>query len=105
MFLDAWVDGWMGVKAVLRIAYSIQKFGSAPIKNVPGWMGGWMDAGGWMGWGESRFKECLLQFKSIAKQYFVCAYIEMKPSRRSTFKKIKIIFTQLMVNGSNNLVL
>jgi hypothetical protein len=25
MFLDGWVDGWMEVKAVLRIAYSNQK--------------------------------------------------------------------------------
>jgi hypothetical protein len=25
MFLDGWVDGWVGVKAVLRIAYSNQK--------------------------------------------------------------------------------
>jgi hypothetical protein len=25
MFLDGWMDGWVGVKAVLRIAYSNQK--------------------------------------------------------------------------------
>jgi hypothetical protein len=25
MFLDGWMGGWMGVKAVLRIAYSNQK--------------------------------------------------------------------------------
>jgi hypothetical protein len=27
MFLDGWVGGWMGVKAVLRIAHSNQKVG------------------------------------------------------------------------------
>jgi hypothetical protein len=26
MFLDGWVGGWMEVKAILRIAYSNQKF-------------------------------------------------------------------------------
>jgi hypothetical protein len=25
MFLDGWMGGWVGVKAVLRIAYSNQK--------------------------------------------------------------------------------
>ena len=25
-FMGGWMDGWMGVKAVLRIAYSNQKF-------------------------------------------------------------------------------
>jgi hypothetical protein len=33
MFLDGWVDGWMEVKAVLRIAYSNQK-----LKRLTPWL-------------------------------------------------------------------
>jgi hypothetical protein len=32
--MDGWMDGWLGVKAVLRIAYSNQKCKNNLIKSV-----------------------------------------------------------------------
>ena len=39
--MDRWVDGQMGLRAILRIAYS-NKNVWAVKKFSPGWMGGWM---------------------------------------------------------------
>ena len=46
------MDGWVGGKAVLRIAYSNQRWGK---KHVPGWMGGCKDIC------KSCLKDCLQQ--------------------------------------------
>ena len=51
------VDGWIGVKAVLRAAYSNKIFRNTPIKSS-GRVGGWMVEGG-----KSCFKDCLQQSK------------------------------------------
>ena len=34
ILLDEWMDGWMGAKAILRIAYSIKKLGQVPTKRL-----------------------------------------------------------------------
>jgi hypothetical protein len=49
--MGKWLDGWMVVKAVLRIAYSNQK------QLSPG------RVGRWMGGSKKKFKDCLQQSK------------------------------------------
>ena len=44
--MEGWMDGWIKLKAGLRIAYSfldVDGFLTVIKNHVPGWMDGWMD--------------------------------------------------------------